>query len=199
MGQLLSGLNDAGHTITRRQLQRDLNTLSTLFPISADDRSIPYGWSWIRDAPVFDLPRMDGATALSVKLLEQFIPQLLPPTLEDHLQPYFRQADAVLAEQASAPLGTWLDRVRVIPNSMPLLAPAIDGTAARTVYQALLDGKRFNAVYAARGADPRDLVVSPLGLVAKGPLLYLVCTLWDFSDVRQLALHRIREAEPTPR
>ena len=43
VGQLLSGLNDAGHTITRRQLQRDLNTLSTLFPISADDRSIPYG------------------------------------------------------------------------------------------------------------------------------------------------------------
>ena len=79
VSQLLSQLADAGHTITRRQLQRDLNTLSTLFPITADDRNIPYGWSWSKDAPAFDLPRMDGTTALSVKLLEQFIPQLLPP------------------------------------------------------------------------------------------------------------------------
>jgi predicted DNA-binding transcriptional regulator YafY len=39
--------------------------------------------------------------------------------------------------------------------------------------------------------------VRPLGLVAKGPLLYLVCTLWDYADVRQLALHRIRNAQPT--
>ena len=197
VSQLLAQLEDAGHTITRRQLQRDLNTLSTLFPISADDRSIPYGWSWIRDAPVFDLPRMDATTALTVKLLEQFIPQLLPPTLEDHLQPYFRQADAALAEHASAHLGSWLDRVRVIPNAMPLLAPTVDDSVARTVYQCLLDSTRFTAVYAARGAEPRDFVVSPLGLVAKGPLLYLVCTLWDYTDIRQLALHRIRTATPT--
>ena len=197
VSQLLAQLEDAGHTITRRQLQRDLNTLSTLFPISADDRSIPYGWSWIRDAPAFDLPRMDGPTALSVKLLEQFIPQLLPPTLNDHLQPYFRQADAALAEQASSHLGNWLDRVRAIPSTMPLLAPPIDERIARTVYQSLLEGKRFTATYTARSADPREFAVSPLGLVARGPLLYLVCTLWDYTDVRQLALHRIRSAQPT--
>jgi len=140
---------------------------------------------------------MDGATALSLKLLEQFIPQLLPPTLKDHLRPYVRQADAVLTEHTSAHLGTWLDRVRVIPNSVPLRAPAIDDAVARTVYQALLDGKRFTAVYTARSAEPREFVVSPLALVAKGPLLYLVCTLWDYADVRQLALHRIHTATPT--
>ena len=100
VSQLLALLADAGHAITRRQLQRDLNTLSRLFPISADERGVAHGWSWLREAPAFDLPRMDGATALSVKLLEQFIPQLLPPTLKDHLQPYFRQADTVLAEHA---------------------------------------------------------------------------------------------------
>jgi len=197
VGQLLAQLQDAGYTITRRQLQRDLNTLSTLFPITADDRGIPYGWCWTRDAPTFDLPRMDGATALSVKLLEQFIPQLLPPTLKDHLAPWFRQADTVLAEHAPHHLANWLERVRVIPNSVPLRAPAIDDAVARTVYQALLDGKRFTAVYTARSAEPREFVVSPLALVAKGPLLYLVCTLWDYTDIRQLALHRMRNATPT--
>lgn len=197
VGDLLARLADAGHTITRRQLQRDLHALSTLFPLQADDRGVAYGWSWSRDAPTFDLPRMDGATALSVKLLEQFIPQLLPPTLNDHLQPYFRQADAVLAEHPSSHLSSWLDRMRVVPNAMPLLAPTIDDTVARTVYQCLLDGKRFTAVYAARSAEPREFVVSPLGLVAKGLQLYLVCTLWDYIDIRQLALHRIQTAQPT--
>lgn len=197
VGQLLAGLETAGYTITRRQLQRDLNTLSTLFPLQTDDRGVAHGWSWSRDAPAFDLPRMDGATALSVKLLEHFLPQLLPPPLKDHLRPYFRQADTVLAEHVQANLGSWLDRVRVIPNSMPLLAPSIDETIARTVYQCLLDSRRFTAVYAARSAEPREFVVSPLGLVAKGLQLYLVCTLWDYTDLRQLALHRIRTATAT--
>ena len=114
-------------------------------PRTADDRGIPCGWCWTKEAPAFDLPRMDGTTALSIKLLEQFIPQLLPPTLRDHLLPWFRQADTVLAEHAPNHLGAWLDRVRVIPNSVPLLAPTIDETIARTVYQSLLEGRRFTA------------------------------------------------------
>jgi predicted DNA-binding transcriptional regulator YafY len=40
-------------------------------------------------------------------------------------------------------------------------------------------------------------VVSPLGLVARGNLLYLVCTLWDYTDILQLAMHRLRSATPT--
>jgi predicted DNA-binding transcriptional regulator YafY len=39
--------------------------------------------------------------------------------------------------------------------------------------------------------------VNPLGLVARGNLLYLVCTLWDYQDIRQLALHRVLTASPT--
>jgi len=200
VGHLLSQLQDAGYTITRRQLQRDLNTLSTLFPLEADDRGIPYGWSWTKDAPAFDLPAMDGPTALMVKLVEQFIPQLLPPNLADYLQPWFRRADTVLSEHAAPTLGHWLEHVRVVPREMPLLAPKIDETVARTVYQALLDGKRFTADYASRSSpspDPREYVLSPLGLVARGNLLYLVCTLWDYTDVRQLAMHRICRATPT--
>jgi predicted DNA-binding transcriptional regulator YafY len=39
--------------------------------------------------------------------------------------------------------------------------------------------------------------VNPLGLVVRGNLLYLVCTLWDYQDLRQLALHRVLTASPT--
>jgi len=200
VSQLLSGLQDAGYSITRRQLQRDLNTLSSVFPLEADERTIPYGWSWSRDAPAFDLPAMDGPTALMVKLVQHFIPQLLPPNLADHLRPYFHRADVVLESHAAPTLGHWLDRVRVVPREMPLLAPSVDPAVARVVYQALLDGRRFTAEYASRSSpspEPKSFDVSPLGLVARGNLLYLVCTLWDYTDIRQLAVHRIRSAAST--
>jgi len=200
VGQLLDALGDAGYSITRRQLQRDLNALSRVFPLQTDERTIPYGWSWSRDAPTFDLPAMDAPTALMVKLVSRFMPELLPPVLSDYLQPYFRKADAVLAEHAAPALGHWLDCVRVVPREMPLEAPQVDDAVARTVYASLLAGKRFTADYASRSspsAEPREYIVSPLGLVARGNLLYLVCTLWGYTDVRQLALHRIRSATAT--
>jgi predicted DNA-binding transcriptional regulator YafY len=38
--------------------------------------------------------------------------------------------------------------------------------------------------------------VTPLGLVVRGDLSYLVCTLWDYQDIRQLAMHRVISATP---
>lgn len=35
------------------------------------------------------------------------------------------------------------------------------------------------------------MTIHPLGLLACGPVVYLVCTLFDYGDVRQLALHRM--------
>jgi predicted DNA-binding transcriptional regulator YafY len=37
--------------------------------------------------------------------------------------------------------------------------------------------------------------LSPLGLVFKGGLAYLVCTFWHYMDIRQVVLHRVRYAE----
>lgn len=35
--------------------------------------------------------------------------------------------------------------------------------------------------------------MNPLGIVVRDQVFYLVCTLWDYEDVLQLALHRISE------
>jgi predicted DNA-binding transcriptional regulator YafY len=37
--------------------------------------------------------------------------------------------------------------------------------------------------------------LNPLGLVCKGGLAYLVCTFWDYTDIRQIVLHRVQRAE----
>jgi predicted DNA-binding transcriptional regulator YafY len=194
---LLARLGAAGFKTTKRTVQRELNMLSTLFPLTSDDRSIPYGWSWASNAPAFDLPTMDGPTALTVRMIEQFIPTLLPPTIRELLAPQFARARAVLDANPENALGHWANCVRVVPREMPLLPPEFNNDAVRVVYDALLTGKRFTAEYRSRGAETDELKsyeVSPLGLVARGTLLYLVCTLWNYQDVRQLVLHRIVSA-----
>lgn len=197
---LLAKLETAGYRISKRTLQRDLNDLSAVFPLLSDTQSIPYGWSWSADAEAFDLPAMDGPTALTLRLIEQFIPTLLPPTIRDLLAPQFARAQAVLDANPDNALRNWANCVRVVPREMPLLPPNFNDAAVRVVYDALLAGKRFTAEYRSRAADTDELKtyeVSPLGLVARGPLLYLVCTLWNYEDIRQFALHRVVSATPT--
>jgi predicted DNA-binding transcriptional regulator YafY len=197
---LIMKLEAAGYSTTKRSVQRDLNALSRVFPLQSDAKSIPYGWSWSADAHAFDLPAMDGATALTMRMIEQFIPTLLPPAIRDLLEPQFKRAKAVLDVNPDNPLKVWTDCVRVVPREMPLLPPKYNNEAVRVVYDALLAGKRFTANYRSRAADTDEIKsyeVSPLGLVARGNLLYLVCTLSDYQDIRQLALHRVLDASMT--
>lgn len=39
-------LRDAGFSISKRTIERDLNELSLIFPLERNDKSIPYGWHW---------------------------------------------------------------------------------------------------------------------------------------------------------
>jgi predicted DNA-binding transcriptional regulator YafY len=133
-------------------------------------------------------------------MIEAFIPTLLPAAIRDHLEPQFERARAVLAANPENTLSHWTDCVRVVPREMPLLPPKYNDAAVRVVYDALLAGHRFTAQYRSRANETdetKTYEVSPLGLVARGNLLYLVCTLWDYNDIRQLALHRIDTATPT--
>jgi predicted DNA-binding transcriptional regulator YafY len=190
-------LGDHGYNITRRQLQRDLNTLSRTFDIQSDERGPAFGWSWSRNATVIDLPAMDGPTALMLKLVELYIPSLMPNALNRYLAPYFNKANAILKEGRSSGVSRWTDCVRVVPREMPLLPPKPDAGATRIAYDALLTGKRFMANYSSRVTNVnsgKEFQINPLGLVVRGSVVYLVCTLWDYTDVRQLALHRLRNA-----
>ncbi len=197
VGALMEKLGAAGYQVTRRTLQRDLNELSRLFPLQSDTRNTPYGWSWSADALTFDLPGMDAPAALTLTMIEQFILTLLPPTVRELLAPQFARAKAVLEANPNNPLGRWTDCVRVVPREMPLLAPKVNEEAARVVYQALADGKKIQMTYTPRISEresDRDYEVNPLGLVVRGTLIYLVCTMWNYQDIRQLALHRVKSA-----
>jgi len=119
VGTLLAKLGAAGFRTTKRTIQRELNTLSSVFPLTSDDRSIPYGWSWAEDSPAFDLPAMDATTALSLRMIEEFLPGLMPPTVWSTLATQFSRARRLLSKYGPEELDRWTSLVRVVPREMP--------------------------------------------------------------------------------
>ncbi len=194
VSQIRMDLEQEGFRTSMRTIQRDLNRLSEQFPLVSDERSKPFGWSWAKDAKILDIPGMDSHTALAFWTADQHLKPLLPKSTVGKLQMHFNRAAKVLdSTSAASPVSRWRDKLRVLHRGPPLRPPAISEKVQDTVYDALLRGLRLEVTYLARGdKSEKSYEVSPHGLVIKEGLSYLVCSLWDYSDVKLLLLHRMR-------
>ena len=188
-----------GITIHRRSIQRDLEKLSDIFPLTCDDRDKPFGWSWSADAAAFDIPTMSPPAALAYRMVGEFMSGMFPKEIFKQLTPHFRHANAVLNQTDKDTLKDWPDKVRTISRTQPLLPPDISANVFDVVSDSLLEGKCFQATYLRRGqSQPVDWMVNPLGLVLHDRLITLVCTMWNYrelKDVRTMHLHRIQTAQ----
>lgn len=186
---LLERLENAGYDISLRSIQRDLNELSSILPLMSDSAR-PQGWSWQADAEQFQLPFLDPQAALTFHLVERYLDTLLPESTLTYLAPWFRTAKAVL-EANEHGVTQWPDKVRVLPRGLRLQSPPADASVHATLYDALLQERQVSIRYLQRQTtEPREYIVHPLGVVVRDTVSYLVCTMWEFTDVRQLALHR---------
>ena len=187
-------LESAGFVATLRTIQRDLVRLSTVLPLQGDE-SRPQGWSWKANAQQMDLPTLEPQAALVFYLAERHLQSLLPASTLSYLSPWFRTAAGILDSQANG-LSTWRNKVRVLPSGPPLLPPAIDEEVQSTITQALLLNKQVAVTYRPRNKkEYRTYEANPLGLVVRDQVIYLVCTLQDYQDVKQLVLSRMRSAK----
>lgn len=194
---LRSALENLDYTVDIRTVQRDLEALSSIFPLHCDTSSKPYRWQWLAGAEILDIPSLDANSALVFKLAEMFLGPLLPLAAMETLMPYFRCADRVLGE-TGAKCGSWKDKVRVLPRGQRLLVPDVDRDILNTVHQGLFFGRQVTVAYRPREKpEPREYTVHPLGLVLRNGLLYLVATINHYRDIRQLLLHRMERAELT--
>jgi predicted DNA-binding transcriptional regulator YafY len=192
--EILSRLEAAGFDASLRTIQRDLVKLSASLPLLADSAK-PQGWSWAADAPQLDLPTLEPQAALVFHLAERYLDALLPKSTLDYLGPWFRTATRVLDNQSNG-LSAWRRKVRVLAKGLPQQPPKIDPDVQSVVTQALLMHRRLEVIYCARVAvEPRQYQVNPLGLVVRDQVIYLVCTLREYDDIKQLMLGRIRQAE----
>jgi len=193
---LCSQLADNGYKVGKRTIERDLQSFSQVFPLVSDERNKPYGWSWQQDAPAFDLPGLTTTQAVTLLLAREHLRTLLPRSSLDQLQTHFALAEKTLDSLPNhVGIATWLDKIRVIPSTQPLLAPAVNGSVQAIVYEALLAGNQCEIHYQARLKTEVDQYpVHPLGIVQRGNVLYLVCCIKTYPDIRLLALHRIQDA-----
>jgi len=194
--ELAEWLGQNGYGVSKRTVERDLSELACHFPLMCNDKSAPYGWHWLPgEGP--DLPGLAVAEALSLTLVEDLLRPLLPGAILESLEPRFRQAHKKLTALAETnPKARWADKVRQVVPTLPLLPPKIADGILETVQEALLADVQLDAAYQRPDADePQNLRLHPLGLVQRGPVTYLVATVFEYADVRIFAVHRIHEAK----
>ena len=110
-----------------------------------------------------------------------------------------------------ASVKNWETKVRVVPPAQPLLPPEPPAvlTAATAgqdwerqqeqiraaILEALFENRQCAVEYQQLWRDePARWTIHPLVYLQRGPAFYLLCTIDDYADVRQLALHRMRSA-----
>jgi predicted DNA-binding transcriptional regulator YafY len=188
-------LEDQGFKVDLRTVQRDLKELNEVFPITSV-MGKPIAWRWDKHAKAFDVPGMDRIGAMTLKMVGEFMAKLLPQSCMESLAPNIRRAEAILEDLGEKSYGGWPDKVRVVPRTQPLQPPDVDPDILDDVYEALFKDRRLKAAYRKKGAEETvEYVVNPLGVVAADPVIYLVATLWDYDDVKLLAMHRFQSVE----
>lgn len=185
--------------VTDRTIQRDLKKLEKFFPLICDDRSLPHGWSWMKDAKDSDLAAMDKIEALSLSLAQKFLENLMPVNEYERISNLFDRANNILETSETGQLKRWRDRVRVISSSQKLISPEIDQEVQMAIYNAVLHGKQLAVKYLkANNEQAEDRVINPLGIVLQGIVNRVVCTMDpDFTVIRHLPLHRFKQVTDT--
>jgi predicted DNA-binding transcriptional regulator YafY len=168
------------------------------FTLDRNDNSIPHGWKWVEGAAV-DLPGMSITEALSLRLVEETLKPLMPVSMLEGLETRFKQAEKQLAalgkENRKA---KWASKVRSVNPTMPLLTPEIDSKALAAVQEALLSDVQIEVSYQAMNeSESKQMLLSPLALVNRGTVTYLVATAFEYNDVRLYAMHRISSTTRT--
>ncbi|WP_026333052.1 YafY family protein [Thioalkalivibrio sp. ALE18] len=197
--ELVERLQARGLDTTLRTIERDLESLSAFLPLGRDERDRPYGWYWLADAPLQDVPALDPETALTLQILDANAARLLPPSARERLAPQVARAREVLeATGQSSGLSLWPERVRILPNGPPLDPPPIPEGVFATVQQGLLERCCLDITYRSRSKERvRDHRIHPLALVFREPVTYLLATIEPHQDVLHLAAHRIEAAALT--
>ena len=144
---------------------------------------------------VANIPGMDAHTALTFKLAQEFLRDLLPRSTVRSLQGYFTCADQLLRARQPRRIGVWPHKISVLARGQQLQPPTIRPEVLDAVYEGLFDDRQVRLTYRARhDQGVRTHEANPLAIVYRSGIGYLVCTTSQHADAIQLALHRITAA-----
>jgi predicted DNA-binding transcriptional regulator YafY len=194
---LCERLKDQGFGTSIRTIQRDLIKYSTVFPINCrEDTSKTKFWHFIKDSYPFDIPEMSPLSAFTFSLAESFLKLMLPAAITRQLDPHFRSAKNFLEKLQGPSWVKWSEKIRVVPRYQHLIPAAIKPDVLETIHEAIWKERQLEAVYKPREPKgEKEYVIHPLGLIFRNEVIYLVCTLWCYEDIKQLALHRFQSVK----
>lgn len=192
-----------GFDVSLRTVQRNLEFMNETDPGLKRERTgkDPYRYQFKDNAPVRISPSLDDHTALAFELADAFLRELMPPETIVALKPFVRAAGKRLANRKQIAAAQWKDKIHVFPLGLRRKAPRIRPEVRDVVYQALLDDQVLRITHTSGGKkQPKEFVISPLGLVVRDYLIYLYGLPKEQNDkekkqVLAFALHRIRSAE----
>ena len=181
--------------VSIRSIQRSLERLSELFPITSETRGRTNYWYWIEPDALTQIPAMSDSTAFVLRLAADYLRPIMPPATLRVLDPYFRHAERILGGTA---LGRWTDRAAIIAPGPALTPPAVSADVQEAVYEALMTNRKVDVRYRGKHEEEsRRIVLNPLGIVVRTGIVYLVATSWKYEDIRHYVLHRMSEARLT--
>lgn len=191
-------LEAAGLKRDLRTIQRQLKALCQHFDIECLDQDKPYGYRWKEKAKGFSLPSLGPRESLILALAEQQLKPLLPTMLLKSMESFFAQARRNLDPTTSSVLERqWLNKVRVVSTTQPLLPPKLQPGVFEAVSDALYANKWLWIDYQNASGHRTKSDVMPLGLAQQGERLYLACRFQGFNHERNVAMHRIKAAKAT--
>lgn len=190
-----NALQAAGYERDLRSVQRLLDQLSDHFPIERDTRGKPYGYRWAENTQGFQLTSLTPAEALLLQIARAHIADFLPSHVTRQLDGLFTAAQKTIDERPSASVERrWLQKVRRIPNTQPLLPVHLKPGIFEAISEALYYERKLLVHYVNAQGKRKQAVVAPLGLALQEPRLYLVCRFDKYDNERILSLVRIEKA-----
>jgi predicted DNA-binding transcriptional regulator YafY len=199
--QLAQELKDDGFVVSKRTVERDLNDLKLgPFAVSSDEKGLgnnPNRWFFERDARLHLLPAMTTQMAFTLLLARKLLGPMLPPSVLEPMSPILEKAETTLGHKGfSSTYRQWEKHVKHVPRTLPLQPAAINPGVLELCLDGTLKGERLSIAYQPRYEAETQYETNPLGLIYRDGVTYLVCTLWEYSDIKQLALHRMQSVEP---
>lgn len=194
--QIVHHLELEGFSVNIRMVQRDLNYLSsiTLFPISCEVEGRRQSWFWPASQKALSLPLMSTSMAIALYMIKDNLLAALPKQVIIELEPYFYAAEEVLRKKSSNTT-KWKTKFKKIDTGYLFDTPASDNDIESVVYEALLANKQISASYTPRNSALKHYVLSPLGIVNKGNVLYLVAKQENRDEIKQFHMSRFQDVD----
>ncbi|PQJ42534.1 hypothetical protein BTO00_10710 [Vibrio campbellii] len=192
---LLRRLENDGFSCSLRTLQRDVESLSRSHALCCDDTVRPHRWYLLKGVKG-DTLSMTPSTALAINMLKDQSHYLLPRKVHKNLECFFSQSMKKLAGAPENPLYQWPSRIANVPTGFQLCPPQMNSAVLEVIEQSLIQQKSLLLDYLPRPPRRKKrYAVSPLGLVTRGSVYYLVATLDNTKEYRHFVLHRVQAAE----